>query len=73
MAASRLPEPGTKFGPCPEPCKHKDCAETRTLSDWSCHYCGLPIGYGVRFYHESDKTSQYVHAHCLEDQIEARG
>lgn len=73
MAAGRLPEPGTSYGPCMGACSHRDCAETRTMAGTSCRICRDPIGYGSPFYHEGDqKARPFVlsHASCLEDEIE---
>lgn len=68
MAAGRLPKPGSEVGPCEGECKHKDCAETRSMAGAICPICDKPVGYETRFYHS---TGELVHAACLEDQIEA--
>lgn len=68
MAAGILHTPGTAFGPCDGECKHIDCAEARYKADVICHYCETPIGYETLFYHEGAR--QYVHASCLEENIE---
>jgi hypothetical protein len=71
MAAGVLSPPGTKVGPCLEPCKHRDCAETRRMAESACTICGKPIGYDTRFYR--DDTDSYVHAVCFErDEREKR-
>lgn len=73
MAAGILPAPGTKnyygedIGPCAGECKHKDCARTRAMAGSTCRLCGKPIGYGVRFYDESEPGSDaLVHQACRE-------
>jgi hypothetical protein len=66
MAAGRLPKPGTEHGPCPSPCKHTDCEQTRDMAALLCRVCEEPIGYDRRFYIEPD-TKRYVHALCVED------
>lgn len=63
MAAGRLPAPGTEYGPCAEPCQHRDCAESRRGAEYLCGYCSQPIGYDVRFY-QYDKA--LTHALCEE-------
>ena len=69
MAAGRLPFPGTKYGPCNEPCSHKDCNETERMSESTCKYCTKKIGYETRFYQLEDNT--LVHAACHEEAIES--
>jgi hypothetical protein len=66
MAAGVLSQPGTKYGPCAEPCQHIDCAGSRTIADTVCRYCDKPIGYDRRFYNDEG----YVDASCSEDVIE---
>ncbi len=68
MAAGTLPEPGTEYGPCAEPCKHTDCAATREMVTATCRFCLEPIGYDRRFYREGN-GSGLVHASCLEDEV----
>jgi|HubBroStandDraft_3_1064219.scaffolds.fasta_scaffold702245_3 hypothetical protein len=70
MAAGRIPAPGTKFGPCIDPCEHTDCAATRKDAASQCHFCNTEIGYEKRFYIEAT-TRQLVHAACLEDNTHA--
>lgn len=50
MAAGTLPAPGTKLGPCIDPCTHADCACTRAMAAATCDPCREPIGYETRFY-----------------------
>lgn len=71
MAASTLPLPGSKFGPCEleDKCTHHDCAELRIMAEAICPYCKLPIGWDRRFY---DDGGQLVHAACLEDELGRR-
>jgi hypothetical protein len=45
VASIYLPAPGTKYGPCPEPCQHRDCARTRADAAIECPYCHKAIGY----------------------------
>jgi hypothetical protein len=77
MAAGRLPEPGTEFGPCIDPaCGHIDCAQTRQMAENLCKYCLKPVGYETRFYLIADMvddqpTKTTVHAYCHEEAIEA--
>ena len=75
MAASTLPKPGTKYGPCATACKHVDCAQTREMSASLCDDCAEPIGYGARFYRTSHGVAELVgaaerfgwaHARCVE-------
>jgi hypothetical protein len=72
MAAISLPPPGSEFGPCPEPCEHRDCAESRRMATSLCPRCGHIIGYDRRFYGTKDwpelqAASPFIHADCLED------
>jgi len=71
MAAGILPKPGSKYGPCLEPCQHRDCAETRREARSRCLHCGGLIGYETRFYKNADHTATseerfLVHAECEE-------
>ena len=69
MAAGTLPEPGTEYGPCAEPCKHTDCAATRRTAESACRYCGDPIGYERRYYlalGANAQTGPWEHASCVE-------
>lgn len=70
MAASSLPAPGTKLGPCaiPDQCRHKDCDETRAMADTCCGYCRDFIGYERRFYRV--EGLDLVHAECHEDAVD---
>lgn len=78
MAAGRLPEPGTQFGPCADPCAHIDCGVTRADAAQDCPLCHKPIGYEVRFYMDEESRQRpdghrmLVHARCLEDRVYAR-
>jgi hypothetical protein len=65
MAAISLPPPGTALGPCPEPCEHTDCAETRRIAESRCTRCEDPIGYERAFYHDAEHDG-FIHAVCLE-------
>lgn len=69
MAASILPAPGSKHGPCADACKHLDCARTRRDAAEVCRLCTRAIGYGVRYYSDPDAPTPtaLVHATCLED------
>jgi hypothetical protein len=42
--------PGTKYGPCKKPCKHKDCEAARIEASTECYLCHKPIGYETKFY-----------------------
>ena len=72
MAAVTLPKPGTQYGPCAGDCAHIDCAETRRMVAQVCHFCGVQIGYDVRFYSDPDDPTRaaLVHARCLEDSVD---
>lgn len=72
MAAGRLPEPGSEYGPCIT-CEHIDCQETRERARGLCRFCDGVIGYGNRYYSETSLTDgvrELVHANCLEDSLE---
>jgi hypothetical protein len=71
MAAGSLPKPGSKYGPCLEPCQHKDCQLTREMATTPCRICGLVINYDRRFYDEGSNpvNLNLVHATCLENEI----
>ena len=68
MAASRLPAPGTKFGPCPGACAHIDCRSSREEAALRCIYCHEPIGYEREFYALS--ADDLAHAACYESAVE---
>ena len=68
MTSVFLAEPGSEYGPCVDPCGHSDCRATRETAAWVCSYCNEPIGYGRHFY--SDDPEGWIHAVCLEQQIE---
>lgn len=71
MAAGTIPREGTKYGPCAEPCQHRDCAATRADAAAPCAICTKPIGYEIRFYRDSDNSGVWLtHADCAEDQAE---
>lgn len=73
MAASTLPKPGTTYGPCLEPCQHKDCAGRRGMAASLCRFCGTAIGYETEFYDDGSghPLLSLVHARCFERDIEA--
>lgn len=78
MAAGTITTPGTKYGPCKETCKHKDCAGTRAMAASICPGCKKAIGYNAPFYNlglgewPTDLHFQgYAHATCTEEAIEA--
>lgn len=64
MAASALPQPGSKYGPCADPCEHRDCAATRAMADSNCIGCADKIGYEQSFYRE--ESGDLIHARCWE-------
>jgi hypothetical protein len=67
MAASALPKPGSKYGPCETDCEHRDCAATREMADHNCVGCGDKIGYEIRFYRDDD--GDLIHMVCAEENI----
>lgn len=69
MAASTIPAPGTKLGPCDKDCKHRDCARNRQDAKEVCRFCRKAIGFGVRYYTdpEAPTPTALVHAACLKD------
>jgi hypothetical protein len=71
MAASILPKPGTKFGPCARSrhCAHRDCKETYAMAETPCRLCGSLIGYGVRFI-RARLSGALAHELCVEHAIE---
>ena len=68
MAAGIMGNPGSEFGPCIDPCNHRDCEASRTQAASIWAYCGRPIGYGVRYY--ADEPGGWCHAVCLEVEYE---
>lgn len=67
MSACSVPAPGSKLGPCLEPCEHSDCKANRADAGKECRYCGLPIGYETMYYAdgpEGARFSQLVHQLC---------
>ena len=39
MAASRLPAPGTEYGPCKNKCQHRDCQQMKDMAETKCGIC----------------------------------
>ncbi len=68
MAAGRLPEPGTEYGPCLG-CRHTDCAATRAMAETVCTYCGESIGYNRGFFRVGD-DDRLAHESCVYDREE---
>lgn len=64
MAASTLPKPGTKHGPCVDICEHRDCASLRRDAGSPCTVCHRGIGFATPFYRDGERLA---HAACLED------
>lgn len=63
MAAIQIPAPGTEYGPCVDPCEHRDCAAARRDAARPCRVCGKPIGYGVDC--GADDDGNWAHWMCL--------
>ena len=61
--------PGTKYGPCKEPCNHVDCAASRGQASALCVYCGKPIGYASAWITEQNRS--VAHWTCALDAAEA--
>ena len=59
--------PGAKYGPCAEPCKHRDCAQLRNPEYSKCARCEKPLKADDRFYF--DEHNRPVHAAELEHGI----
>lgn len=75
MAAGVYPKkPGTNYGPCLKPCKHRDCASMRKDAQSLCRICGKVIGYEHLVYFEppTNGSSGIVHAVCLEKSLEGK-
>ena len=71
MAYITLAEPGTEYGPCAEPCMHKDCDATKTQASTLCPYCLKPLGYGHALTRADTEVSTGLgHFACIEEQIE---
>ncbi len=56
--------PGAEYGPCAEPCQHRDCAQLRNPEYPKCARCKEPLKAGDRFYFDGDNKP--VHAAELE-------
>jgi len=65
MNLSLIPQPGRKFGPCLEPCIHRDCRQNRTIADSHCPHCHGRIGFEQQFFVEGGGVG-YVHRKCAE-------
>jgi hypothetical protein len=72
MAAGYLPEPGSEWGPCVDPCSHSDCALTRADAQRSCRICAESIGYDRGYYREGNRDTGWilVHAVCALEEVE---
>jgi len=57
-----LPEVGSELGPCPEPCEHIDCKQTRQMAQRICRYCDKPIGYQRAV--QQDEEGVFYHMSC---------
>jgi hypothetical protein len=68
MAFSRLPSPGTDYGPCAPECSHVDCAETRRQAAQLCPRCLNPIGYENNFMRDS--SGRLMHDACACQEVE---
>lgn len=66
MAAISNPAPGSKYGPCAEPCEHADCKESREEAAALCTICDEPIGYEIAFYRDGGygEPWRYKHFKC---------
>lgn len=74
MAAGILSSPGTKYGPCNEPCEHRDCNLTRQMAETKCAICNEPVGYEKRFYDLAvGHPMQLAHAVCYEEKYTQGG
>lgn len=60
MAWIVLQKPGSKAGPCHDPCGHKDCTETRRDAEAPCAVCGKPIGFERPFLVAEGKPRHWV-------------
>jgi hypothetical protein len=69
MAWSTVPAEGSQYGPCAEPCQHRDCAQHRADAQVICSYCHKAVGTDTPIYSGQDGESRLVHASCLEDAI----
>ncbi len=64
MAMATISKPGTGFGPCNGPCKHRVCIEARKIADQVCRICGDVIGFEKQFIIESRPEILYLHTAC---------
>ena len=69
MAAGSIPAPGTRLGPCLDPCGHTDCAASRQMAQALCGLCRQAIGYETNFFMQ-DRPE---HARCVYDQQDKTG
>lgn len=67
MAASKIPAPGTEYGPCDPTatCEHVDCEASVEQAGTICSACSWEIGYNTLYYLDGD--GEMVHARCLEE------
>jgi hypothetical protein len=68
MAYSRLPRPGTDYGPCLPECSHTDCQQTRRQAAQLCPRCLSPIGYEHLFMRDS--SDRLMHYACACQEVE---
>ena len=69
MAYGHWPDytPGTRFGPCAEPCAHIDCSKIREADFARCAGCGEDLKAGDRYYFTGDPSNRRpIHAEELE-------
>jgi hypothetical protein len=66
IPALKIDPPGVNYGPCCDPCAHRDCTWQRETAARACCLCKKPVGFGRLFYeHEGD----VAHQDCLEERI----
>lgn len=69
MAYSMVPTPGSKWL-CADLCKHRDCAEHRTLAGTICPGCKDPIGFERAW--TSNQDGKPWHFVCLSEEVARR-
>ncbi len=63
----RIDAPGTRYGPCPQPCLHRCCLLDRARALAPCSLCQQEIGYEATHL-VVGPFQEVAHLHCLERQ-----
>lgn len=58
-----ISKPGSKFGPCKDPCDHLDCKDNRDMINSECELCKKKLEYEEKFFSFQDGTFHHWMCH----------